>query len=325
MSSLCGAPSRRRLRHRRRRPRRARARPRSLDEWRGEHDGIAGFPGSKDVTNAELLELPCDVLVLAATENQVTAANARPLQTKLVAEGANGPTSLEGDEILGERGIPVPPDILTNAGGVAVSYFEWVQDIQRLFWGRDEIRSASPTSWATRSAAFGTSRRARGCRSGARRSVTSIREVAEALEARGIHPVIVREALMSDPLVLQGEREGRARAAELLTQSKCVERARPRTARSSSAASGAENIVAAVAKRVDMETATAKEVADADVVTDLTPDMAAPTQSAPPHGRARRGATARHGRGPACSASSPENPIARRLAEDEPPAPLEES
>jgi glutamate dehydrogenase (NAD(P)+) len=160
----------------------------ALDEWRPEHNGIAGFPGSKDVSNAELLELPCDVLVLAATENQVTAANAGLLQTKLVAEGANGPTSLEGDEILGERGIPVLPDILTNAGGVAVSYFEWVQDIQRLFWGPDEIRSrladlmgdALSRVWDLSESEALPFRRAA--------LVTSIREVAEALEARGIHP-----------------------------------------------------------------------------------------------------------------------------------------
>src|SRR6187431_131055 len=160
----------------------------ALDEWRDEHDGIAGFPGSKDVSNAELLELPCDVLVLAATENQVTGANAASLQTKLVAEGANGPTSLEGDEILGERGIPILPDILTNAGGVAVSYFEWVQDIQRLFWGPDEIRSrladlmgdALSRVWDLSESEALPFRRAA--------LVTSIREVAEALEARGIHP-----------------------------------------------------------------------------------------------------------------------------------------
>ncbi len=128
------------------------------------------------------------MLVLAATENQVTAANAGLLQTKLVAEGANGPTSLEGDEILGERGIPVLPDILTNAGGVAVSYFEWVQDIQRLFWGPDEIRSrladlmgdALSRVWDLSESEALPFRRAA--------LVTSIREVAEALEARGIHP-----------------------------------------------------------------------------------------------------------------------------------------
>src|SRR5881392_3312119 len=112
----------------------------AVDAWRLVHHGLAGFPGAVEVTNEGLLELPCDVLVLAATEKQVTGENAGRLATRLVAEGANGPTSLEGDEILGERGIPVLPDILTNAGGVAVSYFEWVQDIQRFFWDREEIR-----------------------------------------------------------------------------------------------------------------------------------------------------------------------------------------
>ena len=70
----------------------------------------------------------------------MTGANAANLRCRLVAEGANGPTSIEGDRILAERGIPVLPDILTNAGGVTVSYFEWVQDLGRLFWDRDEIR-----------------------------------------------------------------------------------------------------------------------------------------------------------------------------------------
>ena len=160
----------------------------ALDEWRVENDGIAGFPGSKDVLNTELLELPCDVLVLAATENQVTAANAGRLETKLVAEGANGPTSLEGDEILAERGIPVLPDILTNAGGVAVSYFEWVQDIQRLFWGPDEIRSRLADLMGDALSRVWDSSESEGLPFRRAALVTSIREVAEALEARGIHP-----------------------------------------------------------------------------------------------------------------------------------------
>jgi glutamate dehydrogenase (NAD(P)+) len=159
-----------------------------LDEWRAEHDGIAGFPGSKDVTNHHLLELPCDVLVLAATENQVTAANAAELQTKLVAEGANGPTSLEGDEILEQRGIPVLPDILTNAGGVAVSYFEWVQDIQRFFWDRDEIRARLADLMGDALSRVWELSESEGLQFRRAALVTSIREVAEALEARGIHP-----------------------------------------------------------------------------------------------------------------------------------------
>ena len=93
------------------------------------------------LTNEELLELPCDILVLAALEDQVTGENAPRVKARMVAEGANGPTSLEADAIFPERGIPVLPDILANAGGVTVSYFEWVQDLGRLFWDRDEIRS----------------------------------------------------------------------------------------------------------------------------------------------------------------------------------------
>jgi glutamate dehydrogenase (NAD(P)+) len=160
----------------------------ALDEWRAAHDGIAGFPGSKDITNHHLLELPCDVLVLAATENQVTAANAAELQTKLVAEGANGPTSLEGDEILEHRGIPVLPDILTNAGGVAVSYFEWVQDIQRFFWDRDEIRARLADLMGDALSRVWELSESEGLPFRRAALVTSIREVAEALEARGIHP-----------------------------------------------------------------------------------------------------------------------------------------
>ena len=92
------------------------------------------------ITNEELLELPCDILIVAAREDQLTGENAGRVHAKLIVEGANGPTTLEADAILAERGIPVVPDILANAGGVTVSYFEWVQDLGRLFWDRDEIR-----------------------------------------------------------------------------------------------------------------------------------------------------------------------------------------
>jgi glutamate dehydrogenase (NAD(P)+) len=159
-----------------------------VDRWRSEHGDLGGYPNGEPLTNADLLALPCDVLVLAATENQVTGENAGRVQARVVAEGANGPTSLEADDILADRGIPVLPDILTNAGGVAVSYFEWVQDIQRLFWGRDEIRTrlgdlmrdAVERVWALSQEESLSLRRAA--------LVTSIREVADALSARGIYP-----------------------------------------------------------------------------------------------------------------------------------------
>ena len=98
-----------------------------------------GFAGVDKVTNSELLELPCEVLVPAATENQITSQNAHRLRCKVLAEGANGPTTAAADEILHEKGVFVIPDILANAGGVTVSYFEWVQDRMGYFWRENVV------------------------------------------------------------------------------------------------------------------------------------------------------------------------------------------
>lgn len=92
-----------------------------------------------EVTNAELLELHCDILVPSALENQITPKNAPKIKAKIIAEGANGPTTPEADEILHDRGIFMVPDILANSGGVTVSYFEWVQNLQELLWNEEEI------------------------------------------------------------------------------------------------------------------------------------------------------------------------------------------
>jgi glutamate dehydrogenase (NAD(P)+) len=108
--------------------------------WIEQNGSLEGYPDAEHVSNRELLELPCDILVLAALEDQVTSENAGRIEARMIAEGANGPTSIEADDILADRGIHVLPDILTNAGGVTVSYFEWVQDLGRLFWSREEIR-----------------------------------------------------------------------------------------------------------------------------------------------------------------------------------------
>jgi glutamate dehydrogenase (NAD(P)+) len=91
------------------------------------------------MTNAELLELPCDILAPCAIQNQITAANAAKIRCRLLAEGANGPTTLEADEILVDRGILILPDVLANAGGVTVSYFEWVQNTQNRPWTLAEV------------------------------------------------------------------------------------------------------------------------------------------------------------------------------------------
>ncbi|HEY2252229.1 MAG TPA: Glu/Leu/Phe/Val dehydrogenase dimerization domain-containing protein, partial [Planctomycetaceae bacterium] len=111
----------------------------ALSAYVEQHQSLQGFPDGEAVTNAVLLELPCDILVPAALQSQITAENAPRVNCKLLAEGANGPTTLAADEILNRRGIFVLPDILANAGGVTVSYFEWVQDIQNYTWSLDDI------------------------------------------------------------------------------------------------------------------------------------------------------------------------------------------
>ena len=110
-------------------------------DYVSQHRVLKGFPDGEEVDNREMLELPCDVLVPAAVQNQITAENASRLQCKLVAEGANGPTTLAADERLAERGIFVLPDVLGNAGGVTVSYFEWVQGLQNFTWSLEEINN----------------------------------------------------------------------------------------------------------------------------------------------------------------------------------------
>jgi glutamate dehydrogenase (NAD(P)+) len=102
---------------------------------------VVGFPGTEPVSNADLLELPCELLVPAAIGGQITVHNADRIRARIVAEGANGPTTPEADEILAERGVTVIPDILANAGGVVVSYFEWVQGLQYYFWRESEINT----------------------------------------------------------------------------------------------------------------------------------------------------------------------------------------
>src|SRR5229473_4898367 len=100
---------------------------------------VAGFPGSEPISSEAVLELQCDILIPAALENQITMENAERVQARIVAEAANGPTTPDADLVLHNRGIMVIPDVLANAGGVTVSYFEWVQDLQELFWDEDDV------------------------------------------------------------------------------------------------------------------------------------------------------------------------------------------
>ncbi len=108
--------------------------------WKSEHGTVQGFPGAKDISNAEVLEVECDILIPAALEGQITAANAHNIKARLVAEAANGPTTPEADEILFKSWKTfMIPDILCNAGGVTVSYFEWVQDLNRDHWSEKVV------------------------------------------------------------------------------------------------------------------------------------------------------------------------------------------
>lgn len=111
-----------------------------LDDYVAQNRTVAGFPGAEPISNAALLELKCDVLIPAALERQITGENAARLKCRILAEGANGPTTPEADVILNQReDIFIIPDILCNSGGVVVSYFEWVQDLQSFFWSEAEV------------------------------------------------------------------------------------------------------------------------------------------------------------------------------------------
>jgi glutamate dehydrogenase len=115
--------------------------PRKVLEFKNQTGSVVGFPGTEPISNEEILKLKCDILVPAALENCITLKNAAKINAKIVAEAANGPTTPGADEILFDRKIVVLPDILANAGGVTVSYFEWVQNVQELYWDIEDVNS----------------------------------------------------------------------------------------------------------------------------------------------------------------------------------------
>lgn len=149
---------------------------------------VINYPHAQTVTNEELLELPCDVLIPAAMENQLTKHNAGKVQAKLIVEGANGPTTPEADDIFNERGILLVPDILANSGGVIVSYFEWVQDLQAFFWEEEEIyRQLGRILIRAYDQTVQTAEKHRvSMRTAAQ--ITAIERVASAIVTRGFYP-----------------------------------------------------------------------------------------------------------------------------------------
>jgi glutamate dehydrogenase (NAD(P)+) len=161
---------------------------RELFAFAKEAGTVAGFPGGTPVSNADVLELPCDVLIPAAVGGQITVENADRIRARIVAEGANGPTTREADDILAERGVMVIPDILANAGGVVVSYFEWVQGLQYYFWRESEINSRLQELIvrAFNQVLAAAKRDAVNLRTAA--LILGIRRVAEGFQLRGFYP-----------------------------------------------------------------------------------------------------------------------------------------
>lgn len=161
---------------------------RAVHAHKADAGTVGGFADAEEIHNGDLLELPCDILIPSALENQITAKNAAKIQARLIAEGANGPTSPEADEILQDRGIQVLPDILANAGGVTVSYFEWAQAMQRYPWTEDlvnrRLRAMMQQAYRTvreASVAHGVT-----TRTGA--MIGAVKRVADLTRLRGIYP-----------------------------------------------------------------------------------------------------------------------------------------
>jgi glutamate dehydrogenase (NAD(P)+) len=160
----------------------------ALKDYVAKNKLVKGFPEADAITNEELLAYKCDVLTPCALENQLTAKNADKVQARLVAEGANGPTTPEADRILEDKGVMLIPDILCNAGGVTASYFEWVQDLQSFFWTEAEINARLDRIMAEAYHAVMAEAEKRKVGRRVAAQVLAIGRVAEAATLRGIYP-----------------------------------------------------------------------------------------------------------------------------------------
>ena len=159
-----------------------------------ESTTMAEYPDGDRVDPKQLLEQPCDILIPAAVEDQITEANADRIQARIVVEAANGPTTPEADRILNQRGVTVLPDVLANAGGVTVSYFEWVQDLGSFFWDEErvyrELKRVMTAAYRDMSAELARLQGLHGPRINHRQAayVLAIQRVARATQLRGIYP-----------------------------------------------------------------------------------------------------------------------------------------
>src|SRR3989475_9264387 len=162
--------------------------PAAVLRFKQEQCIVVNFPHAQNISVQDVLEIPCDILIPAATEGVITSANADRVQARIVAEAANGPTTPEADEILYKKGTIVIPDILANAGGVTVSYFEWVQDIQSFFWGVEEIIQKLEVIMNRSFAAVAEKADQYSCNMRLAANMLAISRVAEATQIRGIYP-----------------------------------------------------------------------------------------------------------------------------------------
>jgi glutamate dehydrogenase (NAD(P)+) len=156
--------------------------------WKGEHGTVQGFPGVTDISNADILEVDCDILIPAALENQITSRNAPRIKARVIAEAANGPTTPDADAELFSRGVFMIPDILCNAGGVTVSYFEWVQDLNRDQWSEAVVNEKLHGIMIK---AFGETlaiAQRESCDMRTAAYLLAVDRVADAMDMRGLYP-----------------------------------------------------------------------------------------------------------------------------------------
>jgi glutamate dehydrogenase (NAD(P)+) len=159
-----------------------------LNSFREQTGCVGGFPDCDGITNEELLTVECDVLIAAAIENQITSRNADQIKAKIIAEGANGPVTPDADEILNGKGIFVIPDILCNAGGVTVSYLEWVQDLQSFFWPVEEINNKLQSLMVQAFESVMACAGKHGVSAREAALILAIRRISDAIIIRGIYP-----------------------------------------------------------------------------------------------------------------------------------------
>jgi glutamate dehydrogenase (NAD(P)+) len=156
--------------------------------WKKEHGTVQGFPGAKDVTNEQVLEVDCDILIPAALENQITERNADKVKARLIAEAANGPTTPEADRILWKKSKFMIPDILCNAGGVTVSYFEWVQDLNRDHWSEEVVNAKLKEIMVKAFTSVLAIARREQCDMRTAAYLLAVQRVADAMSMRGLYP-----------------------------------------------------------------------------------------------------------------------------------------